>query len=134
MELGIAYTIIPKEEAVQTIGFVLEKFQVQKTFGHIAINIDNEDTLTIPFEQYEFTYPMYLTDEPVYLFFAQNDIDKNSLIKINSARKLGVIFENCPGMEYFVTNESFSYLLAVNWYVIEGIGEAKQWMEKLSKH
>lgn len=44
------------------------------------------------------------------------------MIAIHSGRRLGEIMENSFGMEYFVTNKDFAYLLAINWYVIEGVG------------
>lgn len=36
--------------------------------------------------------------------------------------------EESFGMEYFVSNKTSDYLLAVNWYVIEGVGIAKDWL------
>lgn len=131
IEFEIGYEILSKEKAIQIIEFVVNKFKVQKITGHLAINTN--DSISIPFEKYEFSYANYLNDEPIFLFFDQESTDRNSVIKINSAKKMSVIMENSWGMEYFVTNECFSYLLAVNWYVIEGIGDAKKWMKKLAK-
>lgn len=61
-----------------------------------------------------------------YIFFDQENHNRSKVVVIDDAKKLGQIMENSYGMEYFVSNEKADYLLAVNWYVIEGEGSAKQ--------
>ncbi len=41
---------------------------------------------------------------------------------IENGRNFCSILKNAYGMEYFISNENANYLVAVNWYVIEGAG------------
>lgn len=43
---------------------------------------------------------------------------------IEDVRFLCRILEESFGMEYFLVDEDFTYLIALNWYVIEGAGKA----------
>lgn len=119
--------VLNKEEAKQYIKQVLVKFNPQKTQGHLSI-YNNSATLAI--DEYEFTYCKHLPQEPAYIFFDQIT-KKDSVIKISNAQKIGKLLMECCGMEYFLSNEASTYLIAVNWYVVEGAGEALQWMKPL---
>ena len=89
------------------------------------------DSISIPLDKYEFKYSEYLKSEPVYIFFDQGNMNTNEVILINDAKDIGRIFSNSFGMEYFLTNMDFTFLLSVNWYVIEGSGEAVDWIKLL---
>lgn len=127
-ELDIRSEALSREESVKIITEVLNKYKVGKTSGHLAIC---HDSISIPIEDYEFTYSSNLDDEAIYVFFDQEGYSKKQVIEISSGQRLGEIMENSFGMEYFVTNRDFTYLLAVNWYVIEGAGSAKRWIKGL---
>lgn len=119
--------VLSKEKAKQYIKQVLDKFNPQKTQGHLSIY---NNSASLPVNEYEFTYGSYLPQEPAYLFFDQVT-KKDTVIKISNAQKTGELLLQCSGMEYFLSNEASTYLIAVNWYVVEGAGEALQWMEPL---
>ncbi len=127
-ELGIGCRILFKEESVNIIKKVFDKYKVGKKSGHLAIQFDS---ISIPLNGNEFTYSSHLNNEPIYVFFDQENNNRNEVILIDSSQRLGEIMENSFGMEYFVTNKKFSYLIAINWYVIEGAGIAKDWMKGL---
>jgi hypothetical protein len=112
-------------ESIKVIKSVFGKYNVQKKSGHLSIY---EDSLSLPLEQYEFTYSKNLRDEPVFMFFDQENFEKEEVVCINEGRRVGEIMENSYGMEYFLTNSDYTFLLAINWYVLEGAGEAKKWI------
>jgi hypothetical protein len=107
---------------------IIRKFNPIKLLSHISIGHNSE---SVGLEQWEFNYSEELEDEPVYVFFEQSYSNKNKLILIQDGRELCRIFEHAYGMEYFVTNKEKSYLLAVNWYVIEGAGTAIDLINRL---
>lgn len=53
------------------------------------------------------------------------------MIKIKDVRLLGEVLEKSYGMEYFLTNRDKDFLISVNWYEIEGIGNVKEYFTKL---
>ena len=129
-ELGITYSLLSKDKSLKIINEAFNKFKVLKKTGHLAIH--NNDSKSIPIEANEFVFSLNLKKEPVYIFFDQGNIlNKDSVICIDNAQLVGAIMENSYGMEYFLTNERLSYLIAVNWYVIEVTGEAKKWYSNL---
>ena len=131
IELGIEAKVLSKDDSVKIIKDVFEKYNVQKKTGHLAIWTDS---LSIPLEEHEFSYSNYLKDEPVYMFFGQKiSGKKEEVVVIDQAKQVGKIMENSYGMEYFLTNQTYSFLLAVNWYVIEGAGEALDWIGPLAE-
>ena len=90
-----------------------------------------ENSISVPLEKYEFSYSEFLGDEPVYVFFDQANHNRKKVVVVKQGRRLCTILENAYGMEYFVSNKSADYLLAINWYVIEGTGTAKVWLQEL---
>ncbi|OCA69172.1 hypothetical protein BBI01_17315 [Chryseobacterium artocarpi] len=108
---------------------VFKTFKVLKKSGHLAIN--SSDAISIPAEKNEYTYSANLDSEPVYIFFDQENNDRNQVVLIEDGRRMGAIMENSFGIEYFITNVNFNYLLAINWYSIEGVGSAVNWMKNL---
>ena len=75
----------------------------------------------------------YIGEEPILIFFEQTDLNKNRVVYINDGRKLCNILEHAYGLEYFIINEKISYLLAVNWYAIEGVGTITCLINELRK-
>lgn len=127
-KLKIACTLLGNQESLEYINNVIKKFTPQKTSGHLSIY--NNESVSISSEKYEFLYSDYLDDEPVYVFFDQENHNRNKVVVISEGKRLCRIMENTYGMEYFVSNKKAEYLLAINWYVIEGAGTAKQWLLK----
>lgn len=127
-ELGIISFILLEEEGVDFIRSVLERYKPLKTSGHLSIY---HDSVSIPLTEYEFTYSKYMSTEPAYVFFEQEGSKPSEVVVIEEGNRLGEVFFNSYGMEYFVSNKKAEYLLAVNWYVIEGIGTAVKWLKKL---
>ncbi|TKU16739.1 hypothetical protein FDX03_13770 [Citrobacter sp. wls827] len=60
---------------------------------------------------------------PAFMFFEQNYINKDIVVLIHNARDISKLMENCHGMEYFISDKNGTYLIAVNWYSIEFIGD-----------
>jgi len=103
---------------------LLITFNPFKTTGHLGIVINS---LTISLEENEFSFFEFLNSEPAYIFFDQDDPQgKSVVVKIEDAKVAGRVFEDSFGMEYFLSNEQMDYLVAVNWYVIEFAGTAKE--------
>jgi hypothetical protein len=127
-KLNISCLLLGTSDSVNYIERVLKKYTPHKTSGHLSIY---KDSISIPLEKYEFTYCKYLKNEPVYLFFDQENHNRQKVVMISEGKKLCSILENSFGMEYFVSNEKIEYLIAVNWYVIEGAGSAKKWLSLL---
>ena len=127
--LEIPGILLGKQESAEYIKRVIKIFAPQKISGHLSIY--NNNSISIPLEKYEFSYSNYLDDEPAYIFFDQENHNREKVVIISEGKKLCHILENAYGMEYFVSNENAEYLLAVNWYVIEGAGSAKHWLSKL---
>jgi hypothetical protein len=128
-ELGIASYILTSKEGADFIHFVLDLYKPNKLSGHLAIH---HDSVSIPLEPYEFTYSTFMAEEPAYVFFEQKGTDINKVVVVEEGNRLGEILENSYGMEYFVSNKTANYLLAVNWYVIEGSGSAIDWLTTLN--
>jgi len=127
-DLDFDVTVMGDQNGIAYIDFILNKFKPYKTKGHLSIG---GEAITIPIEEYEFEYSKYLTDEPVYVFFEQKGSEFGEVVIIKNGNKLCNILEDSFGMEYFVSNKKGDYLIAVNWYVIEGTGTASDWLRKL---
>ncbi|WP_201772722.1 hypothetical protein [Endozoicomonas numazuensis] len=121
---------LSEREAEKYIGEVIRKFHPDKLSGHLSIG---HESTSIALEPWEFSYSKKLKDEPLFIFFEQRDVNKNKMACIKNGKKLCSILEQAYGMEYFVTNQNVSFLLAVNWYEIEGIGEITNLINELNK-
>jgi hypothetical protein len=129
-KLNIETFSLNENDAKGYIEDVLALYNPFKTDGHLGIG---ENSVLISTEKYEFTYSQYLKEEPAYVFWGQaSNIAKKSVVKITNAKRLGELFENSYGMEYFVSNKAMNYLIAVNWYTIEIAGIAIQYLLPLS--
>lgn len=127
--LGIDIVVIDEITSKKYIKRVIDKFKPFKTTGHLSIG---NDTLIIPLEENEFIYSKYLESEPAYIFFDQEGRDRNSVVVVKDAKRIGDLMENSYGMEYFVSNEKVDFLIAVNWYVIEVAGQAIETLNRLN--
>ena len=119
-DLHIKVDLINGKEAKDYIDFVLEKYKPWKLEGHLSISDDVERLDT---EENEFTFSLIMKDEPAYIFFEQNHINKNAVIIVENAKSISLLMKNSHGMEYFVSNKDTTYLVAVNWYSIEFKGD-----------
>jgi len=129
-KLNIEIFLLNEKDAQGYIDNVLALYNPFRTDGHLGIG---KNTVSIPTEKYEFTYSQYLKEEPAYVFFGQDsNVARKSVVKVNNAKILGELFENAYGMEYFVSNETMDYLIAVNWYTIEIAGIAIQYILPLN--
>lgn len=128
-ELGITSYLLTAKEGAAFIRFALDRYKPNKLAGHLAIQ---HDSVAVPLDHYEFTYSTFMAAEPAYIFFEQQGSDSNKVVIVEEGNRLGEILENSYGMEYFVSNKTADYLLAVNWYVIEGAGSAISWLTTLN--
>ncbi|MGB5970207.1 MAG: hypothetical protein WBG70_17970 [Spirulinaceae cyanobacterium] len=127
-ELQINCSLLEETEAYEYINSVKQKYNPRKTSAHLAIG---GESISIPLEKYEFLYSEHLDSEPAYVFFDQEGDDRKKVVMIEDGQKLCRVIENSFGIEYFVSNKQLDYLIAVNWYVIEGIGTAEKWLTRL---
>jgi hypothetical protein len=127
-ELHIECRLLKGTEAFNYIHRVIQKFNPRKTSDHLAIG---GESIAIPLEKYDFSFSEHLDCESAYVFFDQESSSRNKVVIVYDGQQLCRIMENSFGMEYFVSNAKTDYLLAINWYVIEGVGTAKNWLEKL---
>lgn len=126
-DLGITIDVLDENKSKQFINRVIDTYNTTKMTGHLSIG---KETETIPLEGNEFSYSKYLKREPAYLFFDQEGRDRNTVVVVKDAKMIGKLMENSYGIEYFVSNETTDFLIAVNWYVIEIAGSA---IEPLTK-
>lgn len=98
---------------------VLIKYILWRIEGHLAIG-DNAKKLST--DAYEFKFSFGLDNKPGYIFFEQNLMNKDVVVIIEDARNISRLMENSSGMEYFISDKDISFLISVNWYSIEYVG------------
>ena len=125
-ELMLCSSVISSEYASNYIKKAFERYQPFKINGHLSIG---DKALKIPLESNEFSYSMFLNNEPVFVFFEQKGKERGQIFKLDEGVKICSVFENAYGMEYFLSNEKLDYLIAVNWYVIEVTGYVPEQLE-----
>ncbi|MBJ9295401.1 hypothetical protein GHT40_13970 [Citrobacter werkmanii] len=117
---GIDIMLLTEEMAIKYIQFILDKYKPWKIEGHLSIGGSVSKLST---EDNEFIFSLSMDNVPAFIFFEQNYINKNNVLMISDASKISQLMENSHGMEYFISNEIGSYLIAVNWYSIEFTGD-----------
>ncbi|WP_227743375.1 hypothetical protein [Hafnia alvei] len=118
--LDIEIELLSRDDSEKFIFFIFNKYNPQKKEGHLSIN---DDTYKLSTEESEFTFSFSMKNEPAYIFFEQNFINKNNVLIIKEAKKISTLMKESHGMEYFISNKDGSYLIAVNWYCIEYKGD-----------
>lgn len=121
-KIGLNYSIIKGIEAKKLISEIFRKFDPLRTSGHLAIS---DNSKIIPLEYNEFTYTLAIKRQKGYLFFDQEGIDKNLVLEVENIQRVGELMEESFGIEYFLSNSDLSFLIAVNWYVIEVSGNCE---------
>ncbi|WP_143603397.1 hypothetical protein [Floricoccus tropicus] len=118
--LGINIKLLGKENSQVIIENVIEKFSPYRLTGHVAIS---NDSMKLDTDSNEFIFSKYLPKGKGYIFFEQDNSKQSKYcIEIENIQLLSQILEETFGMEYFVTNDKYDYLISVNWYVIELVG------------
>ena len=120
--LGLDHKILGQEIANSYITDVLNKFNPYKATGHLSVGSPVSKKLST--EEHEFSFSENLPDEPIYIFFEQDNTHKGQVFILNQAQMLGMLLKECFGMEYFISNKEQTYLISVNWYTIEILGLA----------
>ena len=121
-KIGLNYSIIKGIEAKKLISEIFRKFDPLRTSGHLAIS---DNSKIIPLEYNEFTYTLAIKRQKGYLFFDQEGVDKNIVLEVENIQRVGELMEESFGIEYFLSNSELSFLIAVNWYVIEVSGNCE---------
>jgi hypothetical protein len=121
-KVGLNYSIIKGIEAEKLISEIFRKFDPLRTSGHLAIS---DNSKIIPLEYNEFTYTLAIKKQKGYLFFDQEGFDKNIVLEVENIQRVGELMEESFGIEYFLSNSNLSFLIAVNWYVIEVSGNCE---------
>ena len=121
-KIGLNYSIIKGVEAEKLISKIFKKFDPLRTSGHLAIS-DNSKIISL--EENEFTYTLAIKKQKGYLFFDQEGVDRNLVLEVENVQRVGELMEESFGIEYFLSNSDLSFLIAVNWYVIEVSGDCE---------
>ena len=121
-ERSIAARLLPKDEGCTYISSVFEKFNPWKREGHISIG---DDAKTLRTEDCEFSFSRSMRGAPAFVFFEQTQVNRCGVVVVEDARKISLLMENSHGMEYFISDEALNYLIAVNWYAIEYVGDVE---------
>lgn len=64
----------------------------------------------------------------LYFFFDLESKDRNNIFIFNNVQDICDVMSESFGMEYFLFDEYFNYLIVVNWYVIELTDGAKKYL------
>ena len=118
--MSIKASILPEDEGQAYIASVLEKFKPWKTEGHLAIGDGAKRMAT---ETHESSFSNAMAAARAMIFFEQNDVNRHHVIVVDNAQDISRLIDNSHGMEYFVSDEEISYLISVNWYAIEYVGD-----------
>ena len=121
-KIGLSYSIIKGIAAKNLISEIFGKFNPLKTSGHLSIS-DNSKVINL--EDNEFKYTLAMKKQKGYLFFDQEGIDRNIVFEVENVQRVGELMEESFGIEYFLSNNNLSFLIAVNWYVIEISGDCE---------
>lgn len=116
-KLFLEYSIIEGDRASRFIQMTLNKFKVSKITGHLSI--DSEVSKKISTDEHEFTFSKEYLSDAVYVFFEQDHYNKNQIFILKEGTLFSQLIQECYGMEYFITDEKNSFLISVNWYIIE---------------
>ncbi|KMQ62812.1 hypothetical protein ACM40_06090 [Chryseobacterium sp. BLS98] len=95
----------------------MNKFKPIKVIGNLSIGSDISEKL--PTDEYEFNFSEKYISGTVSIFFEQDYYNKNQIFVLKNGKLFSKLMQECYGMEYFLTNDINSYLISVNWYVIE---------------
>ncbi len=131
-KLGVNVTYLQEEHAEKYVSMVLKKHKPWRNSGHVQIATEKKDSIKFSADIFEFTYSEYLPKEPVCIFFDQSDKERNTVIKVEDGRKVGAMMK-LYSLEYFLSNETADYLIAVNDYVVEYKGNNPEWFDGLEK-
>ena len=115
--LKLVYETLDIEASSAFINSVFEKFKPTKVSGHLSIGSDKSEKIKT--EDNEFHFSLNLEDEPIYVFFEQDGINKSQVFILLNGKMFSSLLEECFGIEYFISNKTQDYLISVNWYVIE---------------
>ncbi|WP_343605922.1 hypothetical protein [Fluviicola sp.] len=126
--LGLQYEILTGEEASNIIETSFQKFEPSRRQGHLAIL--NERSIKLKLSDHEYTFSEKLDDEPLLIFFEQTREKLDVVFKLFNGRNFSKILEECSTLEYFLTNNTVDYLIAVNWYTIEIVDNKNFEVEK----
>ncbi|WP_048501947.1 hypothetical protein [Chryseobacterium sp. BLS98] len=116
-KLLLEYSIIEGENAQKFILDTINKFKPIKVIGNLSIGSDISEKL--PTDEYEFNFSEKYISGTVSIFFEQDYYNKNQIFVLKNGKLFSKLMQECYGMEYFLTNDINSYLISVNWYVIE---------------
>lgn len=119
-EMSVAVCLLSKDEGCAYISAVFGKFNPWKMEGHLSIGGDVKSLRT---EDCEFSFSRSMRGDPAFIFFEQNQINRCDVVRVEDARNISSLMENSHGMEYFISDAGLTYLIAVNWYAIEYVGD-----------
>ncbi|MEN5208557.1 hypothetical protein ABE493_10620 [Stenotrophomonas terrae] len=119
-QLGLDAELAEPGYAGEYIRKVLGKFKPFRVSGHLQIG---GGAMSVPTEGNEYALSKQLKEEMGCVFFEQGILDRNNLVVFKNATEISLAIEHSFGMEYFISNEGASYLIAVNFYGIEFAGD-----------
>lgn len=119
-QLGLQYELLTGEVAAAIIEACYLKFEPFRRQGHLGIM--HKKSIKFKLSEHEYTFSEQLNDEPLLVFFEQTRENIDVVFKLFKGQFFSRLLEECYGMEYFLTNMHVDYLIAVNWYTIEIVG------------
>lgn len=124
-ELSIDAKLIDALSFGEMKRIIFEKFRPENTSNHYSIGGDSKSLVT---EDHEFSFSKYFPSIEGFIFFGEDGNEDAVFLKDISL--LSSVMDGCYGMEYFISNEKATFLISVNWYVINLQGEAKNWISE----
>lgn len=120
-ELNLEFDVLTSDDAKYYIRTVLDKYTPKKTTGHVSIG--DKKSVILNTDENEFSFSEKFDQSPIRIFFDQENFENDLVFELNNGQRLGNVLGECFGMEYFVSNPNVSFLVSVNWYSIEIVGD-----------
>ncbi|MCU7612970.1 hypothetical protein N0B16_00815 [Chryseobacterium sp. GMJ5] len=116
-KLSLEYSIIEGETAQKFIQDTINLFKPFRVTGHLGIG--SEKSIILSTEGNEFNFSEKYVLGTAYVFFEQNYYNKNQIFVLQEGKFFSQLLLECSQLEYFITDNSHSFLISVNWYAIE---------------
>ncbi|MCX8534711.1 hypothetical protein [Chryseobacterium luquanense] len=117
----LEHSVVEGKIAERFINNVYNKFKPFKITDHLSIGSDISKKMAT--DEFEFSFSEIYLSGSIYVFFEQDYYNKNQIFVLKEGKLFSKLIEECYGMEYFITNENNSFLISVNWYIIEMLFE-----------
>ena len=125
--IGAACHTLDAADGAAYIQRLFDTFKPDRTDGHLMIGHESDD---YPLQAAETDFSLALPNRPARILFDQLSTDRGQVLELVDGPRLCEVMSQCFGMEYFVSDIDADYLIAVNWYVVEVAGSAREWLKR----